>query len=307
MWDCEQSLRELARSVEPTAAQKAAASRSQNYMRTLLQSGQFGDRVVGGYLSGSYARDTALAPIDDVDIIVLIDPEGWPRNFWSAKPEPEQILQSFARAIRYRYPNSSVHVQRRSVCLTLNHLYIDIVPGIECHDGGDRIQIPDTDSGDWITSAPKRHTAIATEINQMHGGRFKPEVKLLKYWNYQLPQSARLKSFAIETLAATLFSNVNLPSLQEGLGLFFDFLAGQNDQAVLYQWPKNYGIHMSVWSHKLLDLAGTGSNLMAKVDDGRREKFLDQAIRSRDRLIAARKARNAVSAVEHIGAALRML
>jgi len=307
MWDCEESLRELVRSVEPTAPQKAAASRSQNYVRALLQSGQFGDRVIGEYLSGSYARDTALAPIDDVDIIILINPEGWPQNFWSAKPDPERVLQSFARATRYRYPNSSVHVQRRSVCLTLNHLCIDIVPGIESHGEGDRIQIPDTDSGEWITSAPKRHTAIATEINQMHGGRFKPEVKLLKYWNYQLPECARLKSFAIETLAATLFSDVDLPSLQEGLGLFFDFLAGQKDQAVLYQWPKNFGVHMSVWSHKLPDLAGTGSNLMAKVDDGRRIKFLEQAIRSRDHLIAARKARSPAAAAERIGAALRML
>ena len=92
----------------------------------------------------------------------------------------------------------------------------------------------------------------------MHGGRFKPEVKLLKYWNHQLPETARLKSFAIETLAATLFRNVNLPSLQEGLRLFFDFLAGRKNEAVLYQWDKNYGIHMSLWSHELPDLAGTG-------------------------------------------------
>lgn len=306
MWDCEAALRDLARQVEPTPAQKAAASRSQNYLRSLLTSGQFGDRVLDVYLSGSYARDTALAPIDDVDIVVVVDPAGWSRSFWSTTPAPDQILESFARAIRYRYPNSSVYMQRRSVCLTLDHLHIDVVPAVALPGDGHRIQIPDADSGEWITSAPRRHTEIATEINQRHGGRFKPEVKLLKYWNHALPQTARLKSFAIETLAATLFRNVSLPSLQEGLRLFFDFLASRNGESVLYRWDKNYGIHMSLWSHELQDLAGSGTNLLAKVDSDRREKFLEHAVRSRDSLIAADKARGGEFAIRHITAALKM-
>lgn len=306
MWDCEGSLREFARQIEPRAAQKAAASRSQNHLRTLLESGQFGNRILDAYLSGSYARDTALAPIDDVDIVVVVDPAGWPRQFWSATPEPDQILDSFARAIRYRYPNSSVHLQRRSVCLTLDHLHVDVVPAIALAGEGHRIQIPDAEAGEWITSAPKRHTEIATEINQMHDGRFKPVVKLLKSWNHALPRTACLKSFAIETLAATLFRNVQLSSLQEGLCLFFDFLAGRRSEAVLYTWGKNYGVHMSLWSHELPDLAGTGTNLLAKVDDDRREKFLEQAVRSRDALIAAQKARDPDSAVRYVAAALKM-
>jgi hypothetical protein len=304
MWNCEDYLRELARSVEPTAAQKASASRSQQYLRDLLRQGQFGSRILDAFLSGSYARDTAISPIDDVDIVVLIDSDGWKGGIWDARPEPEKILQSFARAIRYRYPESSVHVQRRSVRLEMFHLNVDVVPAIDLGDL--EIEIPDGDSQGWIKSAPRRHTCIATEINQANRGLFKPLVKLLKYWNRQLPDSSYLKSFAIETMAGTLFRNVSLPTVQDGLRLFFDFVAGRDGKAILFEWPSNYGVHLSWWAHELFDLAGTGSNLVERVDASRRRKFLDQAVRSRDLLAAAEKARDSTFAASYLGRALKM-
>lgn len=307
MWNCEADLREMAQGLEPTAAQKSAASRSHNYLRDLLLTGQFGNRVLDSYLSGSYSRDTAVNPIDDVDIVVVVDPDGWRRGLLQSRPGPARVLESFAAAIRYRYRDSSVYVQRRSVRLKLYHLDIDVVPALEVTSGRDRIEIPDIEIGEWIASAPKAHTRIATEINSAQGGRFKPLVKLLKYWNSQLPETAYLKSFAIETLSATLFRNANLPGLQEGLRLFFDFLAGRADQAVLYRWSQSYGIQMSWWAHELPDLAGTGSNLLARVDAERRAKFLQHAVRARDALVLAEKARTHDSAVRHIGSALRMI
>ena len=57
----------------------------------------------------------------------------------------------------------------------------------------------------------------------------------------------------------------------------------------------------------MLDLAGTGSNLLARVDRDRRVKFLEHAVRSRDTLKLAEKARTQDSAVGHIGSALRMI
>lgn len=198
-------------------------------------------------------------------------------------------------------------MQRRSVRLELYHLNIDVVPALEATGGQHRIEIPDGDTDEWIPSAPKVHTQIATEFNSAEGGRFKPIVKLLKYWNSCLPNTANLKSFAIETLAATLFRHVNLPTLQEGLRLFFDFLASRADQAVLYRWSHNYGIQMNWWTQELPDLAGTGSNLLARVDRDRRVKFLEHAVRARDALVLAEKARTQQSADRHIGSALRMI
>src|SRR6266571_364702 len=129
MADCETYLWQIVRSVEPTQTQKDGASRSQNYLRDLLAGGNIGQRIITSYLSGSYARDTAVAPMDDVDIIFVIDPSFW--RALSGWPTPSTVLDSFANAIRYRYPISSVFGQRRSVRLQLYHLDIDVVPAIE--------------------------------------------------------------------------------------------------------------------------------------------------------------------------------
>jgi hypothetical protein len=217
---------------------------------------------------------------------------------------PKKILESFARAVRHRYNRSSVHIQRRSICLQLEQLSIDVVPAINPSRHPEAIEIPDTQSNEWIKSAPKGHTRIATEINQARGGRFKPFVKLVKNWNYGLPQTARLTSFAIETLAASLFRQIELPTLQEGLRLFFDFLAGLDDAAVLYNWSDTYGVRMSWWAHQLPDLAGSGSNLLAKVDGARRKKFLEHAVQSRDRLIQSERARQRDAALRHLESAI---
>src|SRR5262245_36032223 len=103
MWDCEASLRNVIASVEPSAAQKAGASRSHNFLRELMDSGRIGSGILDSYLSGSYARDTAIAPIDDVDIVFVIDPRDRADGMW-ARTTPDRILESFAAAIRYRYP-----------------------------------------------------------------------------------------------------------------------------------------------------------------------------------------------------------
>lgn len=118
-------LRGLLSAIEPTRAQKDGARRSHNHLRDLLDTGQMATRIIGSYLSGSYARDTAIRPLDDVDIIFEIDPSGWHTGFFSSVPPPERVLESFATAIRRRYPLSSVYGQRRSVRLQLNHLDVD--------------------------------------------------------------------------------------------------------------------------------------------------------------------------------------
>lgn len=298
----------MVRQIEPSFARKSAASRSHNYLREALDSGKFRTRILDSYLSGSYARDTAISPIDDVDIVVVVDPSGWKRGLFAANPAPGRILQSFASAIRYRYPATRVKVQRRSVRLNMHHLDIDIdvVPAVTVGGDPHRIEIPDADSGDWIVSAPRLHTILATDINQQRHGRFKPTVKLLKNWNSQLPKATRLKSFAVETMAARIFQSVSIPSLQDGVRLFFDFVASRNGEATLHRWNDDYGIEMSWWTQEMLDLADTGSNLLAHAGWERCQRFIESAARSLELLVRAQDARTKDLAVADIRRALRI-
>ncbi|MDR3476614.1 MAG: hypothetical protein P4M14_01105 [Gammaproteobacteria bacterium] len=305
----EQRLWDIKSSIEPTQAQKEAAQRSHTNLRTLLDSGNIGNRITGSYLSGSYARDTAIRPIDDVDIIFLIDPSQWAQNLFEAvkgQPSPASVLQTFSNAIRYRYPVSSVYYQRRSVRLSMFHLDIDVVPAIPQDQYGNVILIPDSNQDQWIKSAPKIHAEKATRVNQLRGGRLKPLIKLLKKWNSGIPATASLKSFCIETLATRIFAEVNFETLLDGLILFWDFVSRFGAQTQFYRWPYNYNVSWGGLFETLNvpDSAGTNSNTAAGVDIQRRLKFAEVAARSRDRLLSAKNALYTSTANNYISEAL---
>lgn len=285
---------------EPTQAQKDGAQRSHHALRSALDTGNIGRRIIDSYLSGSYARHTAISPIDDVDIIFVIDRAEWP------DPSPEKVLRTFEGAIRLRRPGSTVVMQRRSVGLQMEHLSIDAVPAVETGRPG-YIEIPDRTTGGWILTAPKVHAAAATEVNKARAGLFIPLVKLLKTWNSNLPETARLKSFQIETMAVRIFSATRLPSLFEGMWLFFDFLCDRASKPTEVRWHDTFGIKFgSFWSYaKLPDVAETGSNLFANLSDERGAEFLKYAVWSRNNLLNAAKARYADTCEEHLGKVLR--
>jgi hypothetical protein len=280
-------LRQIVAVIEPTASQKVGAQRSHNYLRNLLDTGQMGARILNSYLSGSYARDTAIRPIDDVDVIFEIDPSAWPGTIFSSNPAPERVLESFATAIRRRYEFSSVFGQRRSVRLKLYHLDIDVVPAIPLAPDSDVILVPDRGTGDWIKSYPKGHSDNSTRLNKRQNGRFKPLVKLAKFWNSNLPESARCKSFMIETMAVRIFAKTPFDTLADGLLLFWDFLAAQYSQPTLARWPDRFGMSFGWLSIAVPDSAGTGSNTAAQVDDARGRALATKARISRDKLLAA--------------------
>jgi hypothetical protein len=283
---------EIVRDVEPTPTQKSGAQRSHNYLRSLLNSGQMAGRIATSYLSGSYARDTAIRPLDDVDIVFDLVPNAYPAHGLLAEmPNPEQVLESFARAIRYRYPVSSVFGQRRSVRLELEHLDIDVVPAVVDRRDPLLIYVPDRETNGWLKSSPRRHSDNATRINARTQGRFKPLVKLMKYWNYNLPDTIRAKSFMIETIAARLFDSLKLSSLEEGSICFLDFLGSRFGESSKLVWQSDYGMSFGFLGVSIPDAAGTGSNTAGKFDNARARALASKARISRERLESAQKAR----------------
>ena len=302
---CEDLLYDLLGDIEPTATQRKAAARSQNCLRDALYDSSFGSRIVDTYLSGSYARDTAVRPLDDVDVVVIVDPRTWEIGWFSGTPDPSKVLTSFANAIRRRYPDSSVHLQTRSVGLKLYHLDIDVIPAIDA--GGNVLRIPDRSKGDWIKSAPKRHTELATDVNNMRDGRFKPLVKLLKTWNNNLPSTAHVKSFLIETIATRIFSRAAFDSLQDGLLRFFDFLTTFTGDSCIFKWNDKFGMTFDwMFGVSVPDTAATGNNVAARVDWNRAKKLLDYARQARNKLEAADTAAYEDTAYRRVCEALRV-
>lgn len=305
MANVEQYLWSIVSQIEPTPGQKSGAARSQSYLRDVLQTGRMLNWIRDVYLSGSYSRDTAIRPLDDVDIIVEINHEYWTKAFLSDYPSPVSVLDSFASAIRYRYPVSSVFGQRRSIRLELDHLDIDVVPAIPLAQA-DYILVPDRNAEKWIKSGPKVHARVATDVNNRAEGQFKPMVKLLKLWNSKLPSTAQVKSFAVETMAVHYFKRNKLNSLEEGLSLFLDALASFSDGGLLQSRGPDVGFELSWLGSKLPDVAATGSNLFDRLDEERRRKLISSARVSRDRVMSARAARTEDSCWTYLRDAFRL-
>src|SRR6266699_1524663 len=78
-------------------AQLAAAQRSNNALRSFLENDEyFGGLLLDSFLNGSYARRTAVQPIKDVDIIVVVDTD------WM-KDDPGRAMESLRRKLAQRY------------------------------------------------------------------------------------------------------------------------------------------------------------------------------------------------------------
>lgn len=309
MADIEQLLKARASELAPTQLQQQAAARSHLYLRDVLATGNMDCRIKTDYLSGSYARQTAIRPLDDVDVVFEIDPSQWKRDalhrFLYQFPAPDKVLETFARAIRYRYPNSRVQTQRRSVGLVMEHLQIDVVPAVVDPERSEWLRIPDATAGKWIQTAPRVHSDNATRINEASGGRFKPMVRLLKGWNAGLASNTQFKSFAVETLAARLFTKIALNSFTEGAYYFFDFVAWRGGKGNLVKWNDNLQIDLGSWAGTLPDLAGTGSNLVAGCDAAHRGRFTEAARVARDAFAAASNARTQETAWGYVDQRLR--
>ena len=278
-------LKQYVKDAAPTETQQAQAERSPAYLREKLSDSRFGGRILETYLSGSYARKTAIYPLDDVDIVFVIDPGRWDKEWLRELPKPKRVLSSFARAVKRHpsYKQTRVVLQRRSIRLQLSGLNIDVVPAVAA--GREHfVRIPDQDADEWIISAPRLHTQLMEERHNKCQFRLKPMIRLLKWWNNRLASQTRVKSFAVETMAAKVLTATTFSSYEEGALLFFDFVAGRGGLDTLRRWSDDHGVSFGglFSSPRLMDLAGTGSNLLERAKKERLERFAKRAATARE-------------------------
>ncbi len=194
--------KDLLRDIEPSRTTKARASNAHTALRNFLSKHEdFGKVHVKTFLSGSYKRDTAIRPKTaegeverpDVDIIVLTNQ--------TLTDSPAAVVDSLCKAIRSGYSN--VRRQQRSVGVETEQASMDVAPIIAPFGDDGPFFIPDRKLEQWIETNPPQHTQWTTETNEAAGGRFKPLVKLMKWWRRENPTvSKRPKGFVMECITA---------------------------------------------------------------------------------------------------------
>ena len=90
-------------------------------------------------------------------------------------------------------------INKRSVRVVTPNAEIDVVPVIE---SGDVYQLPDRDLGDWKGTNPPGQIDWSRDKNEAFDCRFKPLVKLFKWWRRENKTGKRPKGFVLEVLVS---------------------------------------------------------------------------------------------------------
>ena len=205
--------------IEPSSTTAAAASSAQQALRKYLAGHKDFKAVhVDTFLAGSYARDTSIRPRiikgvlsrPDVDIVVVTN--------HTFEDDPAEVIELLLSCLDGEYEVTNPD-NDRSVGVATAAVKMDVVPVIKAAKGDpNSYYIADRRLGRWIPTNPPGHTEWATRVNKATGGRFKPLVKLFKWWRRENPTAEkgnRPKGFVIEKIVADAMSATedNYPEL----------------------------------------------------------------------------------------------
>ena len=185
--------------IEPSPTTKSNASSAHTELRDFIKDDEdFKEYHTDTSLSGSYKRNTAIRPRSkdgdterpDVDIIV--------ETTHTLNDCPKEVVDLLYKTLKKEY--SDIRRQSRSVGIESSKADMDVVPIIP---DGTMYLIPDRKQECWLSTNPPGHTTWTTKTNKAAGGRFKPLVKLMKWWRRENPTiSKKPKGFVIECITA---------------------------------------------------------------------------------------------------------
>lgn len=201
--------------LELTEAQSQAAIDQHTYLREQLQQRM---SVRANFLSGSYARKTAVRPLNDIDVFLVLTPT----RALNADTSPAKVLAEVKRVLEEIYTAKVADPQARSVNIEFagTGLAYDVVPAFEKR--ADVYTIPDVDASRWIETNPKVHKEMSTAANEQAAKKLKPLLKAVKHANNRHGNAAR--SFHLEVLTWKVLT-YDPGSYMDGLVTLLDGLA----------------------------------------------------------------------------------
>jgi hypothetical protein len=173
-------------------------------------------------LSGSYPRSTRLAPLNDIDIIAVVEStEPW-------GDDPETALRAAGQIVVDEFPGSTMEIGNHAAKVSniessIDDVHLDIVVGYEI-GSGTILRISETKpEPDWIKSDPEAHADDLTEANKNWNKKLKPTIKQIKHWNNrETDRDRKLPSFLVEAIALHAFKGSESLSPQKMAHRYFD-------------------------------------------------------------------------------------
>ena len=213
-----QSFVRLRQNLEITDLQASVVSTRQNSVRKVLDAEL---SVLDSFLTGSYARNTMIAPLkeSDVDIFAVLDSKYF-HNYNNGQNGGQAGLLDLVKRALLRTYTSTPDISRNGQAVTIRFVdfNVDVVPAFNRQGGG--YLIPNSLDQSWIGTDPKKHVELVSASNKVHANNFVPLVKMIKGWNKN--SSQYFNSFHLEVLALQVLQGVTITDFPSGVRYFFD-------------------------------------------------------------------------------------
>ena len=192
-----EGFKKLRENLEITGLQETTVSTRQTNVRQALEKEL---AVNDTFLTGSYRRNTMIAPLSeaDVDVFAILDVKYYKENGQA------NLLESVKKALRTTYQTPEIRPDGQAVTIVFSDFKVDVVPAFYRTGGG--YLIPNTGLGRWIGTDPKKHVDLWTASNKAHNGNLVPLIKMIEGWN---KSRSVFKSFHLKVLTRHVVSGVH--------------------------------------------------------------------------------------------------
>jgi hypothetical protein len=206
------AFRQFKTNLEITSLQESTTSTRQQNVRDAVAT-DFA--VLETFLTGSYRRNTMIAPLTtaDIDVFVVLDPK------YYGTQNQRALLSSVMTTLKKRYPTTpKIKPDGQAVTITFTDFKVDVVPGFYRTGGG--FLIPDANRNSWISTNPKTHVELWSASNKAHNGSLVPLIKMLKCWNRA--NGDLFRSFHLEVLVRNVLEGIRIDDYASGSRWVFD-------------------------------------------------------------------------------------
>lgn len=212
------AFQKLKENLEITGLQKSTVSTRQNNIREVIERDL---AVLDSFLTGSYSRNTMIAPLKeaDVDIFIVLDSKYFYHYNNGQNGGQAGLLDLVKRTLRKTYTRTpDISRNGQAVTIRFEDFMVDVVPGFERKGGG--FLIPNSITQTWISTDPKRHVEIFSQANSVHNGDLVPLIKMIKGWNKN--SGKYFRSFHLEVIVLQILNGVTISDFPSGVRFFFD-------------------------------------------------------------------------------------
>ena len=211
-----QGFQEFRSRLEITDLQSSIVSERQKGVREAVEN-EF--TVLNSFLTGSYKRNTLIAPLKEADIDIFVVLNDQYKNGGQ-----EYILDRVRGVLKQAYQETT-NISRNGQAVTIyfNDFEVDVVPAfyrkvLSIPIGG--FIVPDTITKTWIPTNPQEHIELWSRRNETQNGNLIPLIKMIKAWNKV--HGDLLTSFHLECLILKIMRRRAITELPSAIRIIFE-------------------------------------------------------------------------------------